>query len=77
MYENNQKQFTVQLLVGLGVFSITGDWVLVESDKSELGITLSDQELQGVSKNQFKNFVKKKSWYKPLKIPTRIEEQAF
>ena len=36
-----------------------GDWVrLVQSDKTELGITLTDEEIQGVSKNVFKNYVK-------------------
>ena len=39
----------------------TGDWVrLVQADKAELGIILTDKEIQGVSKNVFKNFVKKK-----------------
>ena len=38
-----------------------GDWVrLVEGDKTELGITLTDRDIQGVSKNVFNNFVKKK-----------------
>ena len=38
-----------------------GDWVrLVQSDKTELGITLTDEEIQGVSKHVFKNYVKKK-----------------
>lgn len=40
----------------------TGDWVrLVQADKAELGINLSDEEIQGVSKNVFKNYVKKKT----------------
>ena len=38
-----------------------GDWVrLVQADKAELGITLTDKEIQGVSENVFKNVVKKK-----------------
>ena len=46
----------------------TGDWVrLVESDKLELGISLTDEEIQAVSKNVFKNFVKKKATIYHLK----------
>ena len=42
------------------ISSSVGDWVkLVQADKSELGITLTDEEIQGVSKNAFKNYVKK------------------
>ena len=38
-----------------------GDWVrILEADKIELGIKLTDKEIQGVSKNVFKTFVKKK-----------------
>ena len=37
------------------------DWVnILSRDKLELGITLTDKEVQGVSKNVFKNYVKKK-----------------
>ena len=43
------------------ISSNVGDWVrLVESDKIELVITVSDEEIQGVSKEMFKTFVKKK-----------------
>ena len=43
------------------VSNSVGDWVrLVDADKTELGITLSDIQIQGVSKNVFQNFVKKK-----------------
>ena len=46
----------------------TGDWVrLVQSDKVELGICLTDKDIQGVSKNMFKNFVKKKATIYHLK----------
>ena len=32
-----------------------GDWVrLIEADKSELGITLTDDDIQSISKNVFK-----------------------
>ena len=41
--------------------SSVGDWVrLVEADKHELGIELTEEEIQGVSQEVFKNFVKKK-----------------
>ena len=44
------------------VASSTGDWVrLVEADKEELGIGLTDEEIQGVSKEMFKTYIKKKS----------------
>ena len=33
---------------------------MVEADKTELGIGLTDQEIQGVSKKVFKSYVKKK-----------------
>ena len=38
-----------------------GDWVrLVDADMSELGISLTNEQIQSVSKNVFNNFVKKK-----------------
>ena len=38
-----------------------GDWIkLVESDKKELEITMEEEEIQGVSKEIFKNYVKSK-----------------
>ena len=38
-----------------------GDWSrLVEEDKKVLGISMTDQEIQGVSKEVFKTFVHKK-----------------
>ena len=43
------------------ITSNAGDWFkLVEADKLELGITLTDEEIQGISKNVFKTFVKKR-----------------
>ena len=43
------------------ISSNVGDWVrLVELDKLELQITMSDEEIQGVSKEMFKTFVKEK-----------------
>ena len=41
--------------------SNTGDWIgLVEQDKQQLGIDMSDHEIQGVSKEMFKRYVSKK-----------------
>ena len=41
--------------------SSAGDWVkLVESDKQELNISLTDSEIQGVSKQMFKSYIKEK-----------------
>ena len=43
------------------ISSNAGDWIrLVEADKSELNITMSDEEIQGVSKDMFKTVVKEK-----------------
>jgi hypothetical protein len=54
----------------------TGDWVrLVQSDKAELGITLTDKEIQGVSKNVFKKFVKKKVTIAHLKYLNGLKEK--
>ena len=45
-----------------------GDWVrLVQADKKELGITLSDDEIQGVPKNVFRKFLKKRATLNHLK----------
>ena len=39
-----------------------GDWYnLVQNDKSELGIDLTDNEIQKVSQNSFKNYLKSKA----------------
>ena len=36
----------------------TGDWIrLLEADKTELNITLTDSQIQGVSKNSFKAYM--------------------
>ena len=43
------------------ISNCTGDWVrLVEADKKELGIDLTDEQIQEVSKSSFKTYVKKK-----------------
>ena len=43
------------------VSNSVGDWVrLVEADMVELGITLTEKEIQGVSKPVFNKFVKKR-----------------
>ena len=51
-----------------------GDWVkLVEADMSELGITLTDEQIQGVSKNMFKNYVKKQVKINQLKYLSSLK----
>ena len=53
-----------------------GDWVrLVDADKTELGINLSDSEIQGVSKNAFHSFVKKKVKINMLKIFSELKKK--
>ena len=43
------------------VASNTGDWYdMVQKDKQQLGIHMTDTDIQGVSKEWFKNFVKEK-----------------
>ena len=43
------------------VSNSVGDWVrLVNADKDELGIELTDEDIQGVSQEMFKTYVKKK-----------------
>ena len=54
----------------------TGDWVrLVEADKIELGIDLTDQEIQGVSKNVFKRYVKKKVEISHLRFLDQLKKK--
>ena len=51
-----------------------GDWIrLVEADMSELGITLTDEQIQGVSKNVFKNYVKKQVKINQLKYLSSLK----
>ena len=46
----------------------SGDWIkLVESDKKELEIAMEDEEIQGLSKETFKNYVKSKVKINQLK----------
>ena len=53
-----------------------GDWVRqVEADKIELGITLTDNEIQGVSQNVFTNFVSKKVKINHLKYLDSLKEK--
>jgi hypothetical protein len=58
------------------VSNSVGDWVrLVDADKTELGITLSDMEIQGVSKNVFQKFVKKKVKINMLKNLSELKRK--
>ena len=54
----------------------SGDmWALVEKDKSDLNINMSDMEIQGVSKEKFKNYVTQKVKLKFLKHIEKLKEQ--
>ena len=53
-----------------------GDWVkLVEADKSEIGISVTNYEVQGVSKDMFKNYVKKKITENHLKYLNSLKRK--
>ena len=57
------------------ITSNAGDWFkLIEADKLELGITLTDEEIKGVSKNVFKTFVKKRVKSNHLKYLNHIKK---
>ena len=58
------------------ITNYTGDWVrLVTADKLDLDITLSDEEIQGVSKNVFAKFVKKKATIYQLKKLNELKQK--
>ena len=58
------------------ISSSVGDWVrLVQADKSELGITLTDTDIQGVSQNVFKNFVSKRVKMKHLRNMASLKQK--
>ena len=63
--------YTTQKLI-----NSTGDWVrLVDADKAELGIIITDEEIQGVSKLSFKSFVKKKVTENYLRNLSALKEK--
>ena len=56
--------------------SVQGDWIrLVNDDKAELGIRLTDYEIQRFSKNSFKRFVKGKVTANFLKKQNTLKEK--
>ena len=58
------------------ILNNVGDWVRqVEADKIELGITLTDNEIQGVSQNVFKNVVSKKVKINHLKYLDSLKQK--
>ena len=58
------------------VSNSVGDWVrMVQADKAELGITLSDSDVQGVSKNVFHNHVKKKAQINMVKKLNELKQK--
>ena len=57
-------------------YNNTGDWVrLVQADKQELEIDLTDEEIQGVSKFTFKSYVKKKVTINHLKYLESLKKK--
>ena len=48
---------------------------MVQADKAELGITLSDSDIQGVSKNVFHNHVKKKAQINMVKKLNELKQK--
>ena len=48
---------------------------MVQADKAELGINLSDSEIQGVSKNVFHNHVKKKAHINMVKKLNELKKK--
>ena len=53
-----------------------GDWVrIIESDKKELNINMTDEEIQGVSKETFKTFVKNKAKIKFIQHLNTLKSQ--
>ena len=55
-YELIRRVYTAQK-----VNNNLGEWIrLVEADRSELRLGLTDSQIQGVSKSSFKTYVKKK-----------------
>ena len=61
LLSRNESEMIHRIYDSQKVSSSVGDWVrLVEADKTELGIALTDKEIQGVSKSVFNKFVKKK-----------------
>ena len=58
------------------ISSNVGDWLnILSADKLELGITVTDKEIQGVSKNVFKNVVKKKLQINHLKYLNNLKKK--
>ena len=57
------------------ISSSVGDWVtIIESDKLELNIDLTDEEIQGVPKNVFKKYVKSKVKIKHLNYLNNLKK---
>ena len=61
LLSRSESEMIHRIYTTQNISSSVGDWVrLVQADKLELGIEVSDREIQGVSKDVFNSFVKKK-----------------
>ena len=61
LLNSEESELTKRIYETQKISNNVGDWVRpVEGDKIELGITLTDSKIQGVSQNVFKNLVLKK-----------------
>ena len=57
----NKSELIYRVYQSQKISSNKGDWFrMIESDKKELNINMTDEEIQGVLKQMFKNHVKKK-----------------
>ena len=58
----NKDELIYRIYQTQKICSSMGDWVrIIESDKKELNINMTDEEIQGVPKETFKTFVKNKA----------------
>ena len=58
----NKNELIYRIYQTQKIGSSMGDWVrMIEADKKELNIDMTDEEIQGVPKETFKTFVKKKA----------------
>ena len=57
----NKTELIYRVFTAQSNSSSVGDWLrLITDDKEELGIKMTNQEIQGVTENMFKNFVKRR-----------------
>ena len=72
----NESELVSRIYQAQNISNSLGDWVRhVQADKQELGITITDCEVQGVSQNVFKNFVVKKVKTNHLKYLSSLKQK--